>query len=119
MCEILCVLNAYQINSNTVHHPIYELCLFMLLNVFVFYISVTMDDFSPSLVTQVMPNPTPAEILIVTVGKRNGIFQVSLGNGEGTHKIWRKTSWPFKSCYTEQFNNHNKVLLLVSQYGPL
>ncbi|XP_078381041.1 mediator of RNA polymerase II transcription subunit 14-like isoform X2 [Oculina patagonica] len=43
---------------------------------------VTMDDFCPSLAIQVSPNPTPAEIIIITVGKRNGVFQVSLGNGE-------------------------------------
>ncbi|XP_022785059.1 mediator of RNA polymerase II transcription subunit 14-like isoform X3 [Stylophora pistillata] len=43
---------------------------------------VTLDDFCPSLVIQVMPKPTPAETLIVTVGNRNGIFQVSLGSGE-------------------------------------
>lgn len=47
-----------------------------------------MDDFCPSLAIQVSPNPTPAEIIIITVGKRNGIFQVSLGNGEGVFNIW-------------------------------
>jgi len=50
-------------------------------------ISVTMDDFCPSLVIQVSPHPTPAEIIIITVGKRNGIFQVSLGNGEGALSV--------------------------------
>lgn len=43
-----------------------------------------MDGFCPSLAVQVSPNPTPAEIIIITVGKRNGCFQVSLGIGEGT-----------------------------------
>lgn len=47
-----------------------------------------MDDFCPSLAIQVSPNPTPAEIIIITVGKRNGIFQVSLGNGEGMLQAW-------------------------------
>lgn len=47
-----------------------------------------MDDFCPSLAIQVSPHPTPAEIIIITVGKRNGIFQVSLGNGEGMFKVW-------------------------------
>ena len=47
-----------------------------------------MDDFCPSLAIQVSPNPTPAEIIIITIGRRNGIFQVSLGNGEGGFKVW-------------------------------
>ena len=60
-------------------------------NVLTFYacnISVTMDDFCPSLAIQVSPDPTPAEIIIITVGKRNGIFQVSLGNGEGVFRVF-------------------------------
>lgn len=67
-----------------------------------------------------MPNSTPAEILIVTVGKRNGIFQVSLGNGEGESNVWCKTSEPFqirhlsrqenewKKYQKENNNNNNK-----------
>ncbi|XP_068687346.1 mediator of RNA polymerase II transcription subunit 14-like isoform X2 [Montipora foliosa] len=43
---------------------------------------VTMDEKSSSLAIQVSPDPTPAEIIIVTVGKRTGCFQVSLGNGQ-------------------------------------
>ena len=94
MCEILWVLNAYiQHYIYKLQYTIYKLCLFMLLDVFASYISVTVDDFCPSLVIQVMPNPTPAEILIVTVGKRNGIFQVSLGNGEGMHKKLVQDQW--------------------------
>ena len=61
------------------------------------FVTVTLDDFCPSLVIQVMPNSTPAEILIVTVGKRNGIFQVSLGNGEGESNVWSKQVSLFKS----------------------
>ncbi|XP_015775975.1 PREDICTED: mediator of RNA polymerase II transcription subunit 14-like [Acropora digitifera] len=48
----------------------------------IFKISVTTDGTSPSLAIQVSPNPTPAEIIIVAVGKRTGCFQVSLGNGQ-------------------------------------
>ena len=65
------------------HKYIYVIVAFCAYN-----ISVTMDDFCPSLAIQVSPNPTPAEIIIITVGKRNGIFQVSLGNGEGAFNVW-------------------------------
>ena len=90
------------------------------LQVFFSFVTVTLDDFCPSLVIQVMPNSTPAEILIVTVGKRNGIFQVSLGNGEGESNVWCKTSESFqirhlsrqenewKKYQKENNNNNNK-----------
>ena len=42
-----------------------------------------MDEFFPSIAVEVSPNPTPAEVMIITLGKRSGCFQVSLGNGEG------------------------------------
>ena len=57
-----------------------------------------MDDFCPSLAIQVSPNPTPAEIIIISVSKRNGIFQVSLGNGEGVFKVW---SFCFSPVYNQ------------------
>ena len=97
-------------------HTNYETAL----QVFFSFVTVTLDDFCPSLVIQVMPNSTPAEILIVTVGKRNGIFQVSLGNGEGESNVWCKTSEPFqirhlsrqenewKKYQKENNNNNNK-----------
>ena len=96
-------------------HTNYETAL----QVFFSFVTVTLDDFCPSLVIQVMPNSTPAEILIVTVGKRNGIFQVSLGNGEGESNVWCKTSEPFQirhlsrqenewKKYQKENNNNNK-----------
>ena len=95
-------------------HTNYETAL----QVFFSFVTVTLDDFCPSLVIQVMPNSTPAEILIVTVGKRNGIFQVSLGNGEGESNVWCKTSEPFQirhlsrqemneKKYQKENNNNN------------
>ena len=82
-------------------HTNYETAL----QVFFSFVTVTLDDFCPSLVIQVMPNSTPAEILIVTVGKRNGIFQVSLGNGEGESKVWCKTSEPFQIRHLSRQEN--------------
>ena len=75
------------------------------LQVFFSFVTVTLDDFCPSLVIQVMPNSTPAEILIVTVGKRNGIFQVSLGNGEGESNVWCKKSEPFQIRHLSRQEN--------------
>ena len=57
-----------------------------------------------------MPNSTPAEILIVTVGKRNGIFQVSLGNGEGESNVWCKTSEPFQIRHLSRQENEWKKI---------
>lgn len=64
---------------------------------FTIYVSVTMDAKCPSLAIQVSPDPTPAEIIIVTVGKRNGCFQVSLCNGEGIVNL--KFSKGLQTCY--------------------
>ena len=85
-------------------HTNYETAL----QVFFSFVTVTLDDFCPSLVIQVMPNSTPAEILIVTVGKRNGIFQVSLGNGEGESNVWCKTSEPFQIRHLSRQENERK-----------
>ena len=85
-------------------HTNYETAL----QVFFSFVTVTLDDFCPSLVIQVMPNSTPAEILIVTVGKRNGIFQVSLGNGEGESNVWCKTSEPFQIRHLSRQENEWK-----------
>ena len=67
---------------------------------FTIYVSVTMDAKCPSLAIQVSPDPTPAEIIIVTVGKRNGCFQVSLGNGEGIVNL--KFAKGLQTCYLIQ-----------------
>ena len=41
-----------------------------------------MDESCPSVVIQVSSDPTPAEVVIITLSERNGSFQVSLGTGE-------------------------------------
>ena len=82
----------------------------LLYKFFFSFVTVTLDDFCPSLVIQVMPNSTPAEILIVTVGKRNGIFQVSLGNGEGESNVWCKTSEPFQIRHLSRQENEWKKI---------
>ena len=52
-------------------------------------VSVTVDGQCPSLAIQASPNPTPTEIIVITVGKRSGYFQVSLGNGEGKEEVFK------------------------------
>ena len=41
-----------------------------------------MDESCPSVAIQVSSDPTPAEVVIITLSERNGSFQVSLGTGE-------------------------------------
>ena len=41
-----------------------------------------MDESCPSVAIQVSSDPTPAEVVIITLNERNGSFQVSLGTGE-------------------------------------
>ena len=50
--------------------------------------SVTLDESTPSLVIQVSPNPTPAEIIVITVKTRSGHFQVSVGDGQGRTSLF-------------------------------
>ena len=46
------------------------------------FVLVTMDESCPSIAIQVSSDPTPAEVVIITLSERNGSFQVSLGTGE-------------------------------------
>ena len=43
---------------------------------------MTIDESCPSVAIQVSSDPTPAEVVIITLSERNGSFQVSLGTGE-------------------------------------
>ena len=43
---------------------------------------MTIDESCPSVAIQVSSDPTPAEVVIITLSERNGSCQVSLGTGE-------------------------------------
>ena len=52
------------------------------------FVLVTMDESCPSVAIQVSSDPTPAEVVIITLSERNGSFQVSLGTGESKLSVF-------------------------------